>query len=403
MRSMVFLSTYPFKKPRHGGQIRASKLVDIYKRKGWEVTTIAIYEPEGCVGDEVGDLDIPFPPQSKYRQYRGRNIPLINDLLSGAFSVAEDGAFKQITTHLPDKIDLIHIEQAWLWPLAEKIKEEKKFSNVKIVYGSQNIEYELKKKILSQYQVNDVECVLADIQDLEKYATLKADFVAAVTEEDAKKLLDWGASKVIIAQNGIEPWNAEPDKLKYWKERLPDKPWMLYIASAHPPNFTGFNECIGDSLACIPPDSKLVIVGSVCEHIYKEIIKSKWSNINGSRLQLLYLLDDDDLAAVKSLAHCYFLPIVDGGGSNLKTAEAIYSGSYVLGTQSSFRGFEKFTSDQRINIFSTPQEFHRMARIILASDLVESNDTELSTIHDLTWSCTLDELVNTVNASFEGN
>ncbi|MEG3112386.1 MULTISPECIES: hypothetical protein [unclassified Pantoea] len=403
MKSIVFLSTYPFAKPRHGGQIRLSQLVNKFSNNGWTARSIAIYEQESFIGDDLGPYDIPFPIDSEFRKFEGRNIPLINDLLTAEFAVSDRDTFSKVVSHLPDHIDVIHVEQCWLWDLAKKIKALDKFKKAILIFGSQNIEYLLKKDILEQYNIPDHHEVIDKIQSLEIKATVEADIIAAVTENDAKIMASWGGGKVILAANGIKPWDLSYNNTNKnkWIEKLPKSPWMLYIASAHPPNFTSFIKIIGESLACIPPDSKLVIAGSVCEHIYREVSDSKWTSINMSRLELLYVLDDNDLGIVKNLAHAYFLPIEHGGGSNLKTAEALYSGKYVIGTASAFRGFEDYINSTRVKIVNSPQDFHISSRNILSSPTPVLNDEEKEIMQKLTWDRTLEGLFSDVEKFME--
>jgi len=395
MKSIVFLSTYPFAKPRHGGQIRLNQLVKKFKLNGWATRSIAVYEQESYVGDELGSFDIPFPLDSKFRMYKNRNVPLINDLLSGGYAASEEGGFNKIIANLPAKIDVIHVEQCWLWSLVKKIKAIPKYNNSLVVFGSQNIEYLLKNDILEEYNVQNRDDVIEDIKTLEMTAVREADIVAAVTENDVNLMKEWGRERITLAANGIEPWDTKLFTQK-WENRLPKAPWMLYVASAHPPNFTGFNKIIGESLACIPPDSKLVVAGSVCEHLYREALKSKWANININRLELLYTLDDNDLAEVKNRAHAYFLPIEHGGGSNLKTAEALYSGKYIIGTRSSLRGFENFINNARVNIVQTAEDFFSATRKVLSEPIPAINQDELASLENLTWNKTLDELFSNV-------
>ncbi|WP_337022318.1 MULTISPECIES: hypothetical protein [unclassified Pantoea] len=402
MKSILFLSTYPFAKPRHGGQIRLNQLVKKFKSNGWITRSIAVYEQESFLGDELGTYDVPFPVNSKFRLYKNRSVPLINDLLTGGFAVSKDGGLDKIVSNLPANIDVIHVEQCWLWELVKKIKTIPKYSNASVVFGSQNIEYLLKEDILEQYQVKDRADVIADIKSLELNAVLGADVVAAVTQNDINHMKQWGRENIQLAANGIEPWDSSLSNDK-WKSKLPKTPWMLYIASAHPPNFTSFNKIIGESLACIPPDSKLVIAGSVCEHIYKEILKSKWSNINISRIELLYVLDDEDLAVVKNLAHAYFLPIEHGGGSNLKTAESLYSGKPVIGTVSSFRGFEQYCDNPRVKVIRSPGDFFSATRTVLTTRLPELSREERVDLENLTWNKTLDVLYFDVERKYEAS
>ncbi|MCT8948347.1 hypothetical protein [Pseudomonas iridis] len=405
MKKVLLLTTYPILYPRHGGQVRAANVAQVFSDCGWEVTSLAVYEPEGYPPATLGPLDVEFSPGSRYRKFKGLDIPLINDLLAGEFASADDGAFTKIKKKLPAHLDAIHVEQPWLWPLALKLKSLPQYSNACLIYGSQNIEAPLKKEILDSYGVTLADEVIQAIDDLERNAAKTADITVAVTQADLEIIQSWGVKKCILAPNGIAPWHASQKLMEQWKEKLPKSPWILYVASAHPPNFKGFNECLGGALACIPPDSRLVVAGSVCEHLARELSLSRWSSLNLSRLELLFILSDEDLAAVKTLAHAFLLPIPHGGGSNIKTAEAIYSGKYVVGTESAYRGFESFTALPEIKMAKNPTEFHSMIREVLSElppldKLRESADgrealtwtNSLRGIPDLT-SAYLDEIV----------
>ncbi len=393
MKTVLLLSTYPITSPRHGGQVRVANIAKTFGENGWCVMHLAVYEPEGYPPSTLGSNDVSFPAGSSFRKYKGTYVPLINDLLSGEFAASEQGGFAEIIKKLPPVIDVIHVEQPWLWPLVLRIKQLRQYSNACLIYGSQNIEAPLKQEILDSYGIKGAESVISDIDALERKATLEADIAVAVTQADYDILNAWGAKMPLLAPNGIAPWSAKPEVLESWKERLPGSPWILYVASAHPPNFKGFNECLGSSLACIPPDSKLVVVGSVCEHLETTLRESRWGQLNLSRLQLLYMLSDDDLDAVKTLAHAFLLPIPHGGGSNIKTAEAIYSGKYVVGTESAFRGFEQHLELSEISVARTPNEFHAAIRKRLTGPAtIDSNGPDRGGRESLTWARSLESI-----------
>ncbi|MFZ2124694.1 MAG: hypothetical protein WA012_11805 [Rhodoferax sp.] len=366
--SALLLSTYPFIEPRHGGQLRLAHMAQAFAADGWHVHSLALFEPEGYAAQARGPADVAFAADSTHRLFRGRLVPLVNDLLSGAYAVADDGGWQDILRRLPAQLDVIHVEQPWLWPLAQKIRQLERYRNVGLIYGSQNIEAPLKQDILQSYHVNpaDTREVVADIDALEQRAAREADVAVAVTASDLRVLQHWGARRAVLASNGIAPWWAEPEILKHWQARLPLAPWMLYVASAHPPNFTGFSQCVGPALGCLAPDSPLVVAGSVCEPLYQHLEATRWHSLNLSRLKLLYSLADEDLAAVKTLAHAFLLPIPHGGGSNIKTAEALYSGAYVVGTEAAFRGFEDLLDLPEVTVARNPTEFQAAMRNVLA-------------------------------------
>ena len=364
--TVLLLSTYPFSKPRHGGQVRIAQIAHAYEAANWQVESMAIYEPEGYGAQRQGPRDLPFPVDSPFRQFKGRDVPLVNDLLTGFYAAADDGGFAAVVRQLPPVVDAIHVEQPWLWPLAKRIKQLPGFEKTILIYGSANIEAPLKLEILTSYGVADSALVIAEIDALERRAACEADVAVAVTKSDLATLASWGARHTVLASNGISPWQATPERLSHWRTRLPKAPWMLYVASAHPPNFTGFTDCVGPSLGCFPPDSRLVVAGSVCSHLYQHLAATRWHSLNLSRLELLNTLPDEDLAAVKTLAHGFLLPIPHGGGSNIKTAEALFSGAYVVGSEAAFRGFEDFLDSPEVVVARSPAVFQTSIRNVLA-------------------------------------
>jgi len=394
---VLMLSNYPIKDPRHGGQLRLANIAKAYSEIGMQVVNMAVYEPGAYASDVLGPLDMPLPIQSPYRTQYGEGAALISDILAGEYIASDSGGFNEAYSRLPEHIDVIHSEQPWLWAFAKRIKETEKYKSALTVYGSQNIEAPLRRDILVKYDVEFAEHIFYKVESLEIQATSEADIVAAVTLSDLNVLSRWGAKKLVLATNGISSWIAKKDMLERWKMRLPDAPWLLYIASAHPPNFTGFAECIGYSLGCIPPNSKLVVAGGVSQHIQEQLNNTRWKSLNLSRLQLLFSLPEEDLAAVKTLAHAYLLPIPDGGGSNIKTAEAIYSGAYVVGTETAFRGFEEFVSLPEIVVTKTPAQMQAAVRDVLTKKKPASaNMTGMNLRKKLLWGNCLSSLSNAV-------
>lgn len=364
---VLTLAPYPVRRPRHGGQLRAAALNRVYEAAGFDVHAVGFYQAEAYEAADVGPYDIAFPSDSPFRQYLGVPMAPLSDFLMGPFAVASDQVFRQIASKLPGQVDVIQVEQPWLYALARWLQLESPLcSRALLVNSSHNIEAPMKRAILAPHcEPALIDVAVEEMSAVERELACEAALSIAVTVEDAAALRDYGAARVLHAPNGISPWHATAERCAYWSKRLPQRPWPIFIASAHPPNYTGFLDAIGDSLACIPDGSKLVIAGGVGPHLESELGKSRWRELNLSRLQVLGVLDDADLAAVKSLAHAFLLPIGGGGGSNIKTAEALYSGRPVVCTPTALRGFERFASLPEVTVANTPQEFQDGIRKVL--------------------------------------
>ncbi len=396
---LLILTTYPLVDPKHGGQIRARNLAESFRSRGWWVETLAYVDEDS---EELrSPKDKIFERKNKlHNSLDGEPLLFINDLQISKH-VSSQIAFNDFLAAVPSDLDAIHVEQPWLWPLASAYRSHVN-PNCVLVYGSANIEASLKVEILSSLggdlDIKLLGRVYDEIDQLERTASREADLVAAVSKADLDVIRTWNPdAKLILAPNGVAPLTAKEDYVEKWDRRLGGVRFLLYAASAHPPNFTHFSEIVGGSLGSFRPDTKLVVVGSVSEHIYEQCSRGVFSGVNLSRLELLFQVSDDDLAAIKALCHGFFLPIPFGGGTNLKTAEALQSGKFVVGTKEAFRGFEDYTILPGVCVANNPEELHSAVRRVLKADTFPAR-TE-SEVDALGWKNCFKTLVVTVEAA----
>lgn len=368
---VLVLGSYPCVRPLHGGQVRLAEVIAAYRRAGHTVQSINLYDTSAEAGQPRGPHDVEYPSTSAWRQWQGRPIPLIDDLTSGRYASQDERAYADITRLVQGAPAIVHLEQPWLLPLVLRWKREGKIPAARIVYGSQNIEAPLKQAILAHYGIAEAQAIAAEIALLEHEACRQADLILAVSDSDRRALAKLTASPVVLAANGIAPWHADRGTLPGRLCRLSAAPFALFVGSAHPPNISGFFETLGDTLGFLPPDRKICIVGSVGPHIVGHPDFLRWEPLNASRVCMFGLVDDAVLAALKTLAHVIILPITEGGGSNIKTAEALYSGKYVIGTPTSFRGFDDFLDMPGVHLAASPQAFRStLQRLLQTSPLV---------------------------------
>ena len=390
---VLVLGSYPCVKPMHGGQIRLAEILEAYRQAGFQVQSINLYGHDAAAGQPHGPHDMHYPTATPYRQWNGRAIPLIDDLTSGQYIAGDEDAYRAITEYLAPPPDIIHLEQPWLLPLVRRWRDEGRIPGSHIIYGSQNIEAPLKNAILRQYGIAESEQIASDIAQLEAEACRMSDIVLAVSESDRRTLAQLSDTPTILAANGISAWHPHPSHLEAWKKKLPPGPFALFVGSAHPPNISGFFDILGDSLGFLAPDQRICVVGSVGPHLPEHPAFQRWRPINESRIQILGMLDDADLAAVKSLAHLFILPIAEGGGSNIKTAEALYSGKYVLGTPTSFRGFDEFMSMPGVNLAQTPEDFRKRTSELLYTPALAADPHWQEAREHLLWKNTLRPMI----------
>jgi glycosyltransferase involved in cell wall biosynthesis len=362
MKTALILSTYPLKKAFHGGQVRLNELKKAYQRAGLEVISIAVYEPESYANNEVSAGDIAFPQDSPHRLFNGKSVPFITDLMSGVFLTQDSHAWDQFQyIHSKKNLAVIHFEQPWLLPAVQKLKAENNLEDTIIIFGSQNVESRLKQEIFNQYSIPSdsvVQRILSVIKKREIDAAAFSDLTIVVTEEDEMWFKQHSKNtKLLRIPNGVRDLFSDQDNIEKMKSVIQADKWVTYVASAHPPNFDGFYKCIGDSLACIPPDGKLVLAGSVADHLIPYLRTSSMRCLNESRIHSFGRVSTKKLDSLVLSSHALLLPITAGGGSNLKTAEAIIAGKYVIGTQKAFRGYEDFLSLKGVVLADNKEHF----------------------------------------------
>jgi glycosyltransferase involved in cell wall biosynthesis len=355
---LLLLTTYPLVAPRHGGQVRAQALANTYQRAGFEVLTLAVVEKGAFSRHELGPRDVEFPADDPRWFFGGRRTPGTVDLQSGQFARTEP-TFGAISTALPERLDVIHLEQPFLLPLALRLMEEPRFSKSLLVYGSQNIEAPLREAQLRAAPPETRSKVTEQLAALEAASCKAAPLSLAVSPADQQALYALGAREVALAPNGVQPWSAAPAVVELWKRRLGVRAVALFVASAHPPNIDGFEHAFGDALGCVPPDCRVVVAGSAGPVLAARYARSRFKSLNASRLVATGPLRDEDLSALKELASVFLLPIFEGGGSNIKTAEALTSGRAVIATTTSLRGFESYRQLTGLTVADTPQAFRR--------------------------------------------
>ena len=391
---ILVLGSYPATNPRHGGQIRLAQIVAAYRAQGLDVQ-LATFFPSNAfyMAAPLGSADVALPTPG-LQAWRGHAAPFIEDLASGELVAHDDKRMEALERHA-GRCRLVHVEQPWLWPVVQRLRERGNVGDFRVVYGSQNIEHKLKRAIFRQYDVREGQFLLDAIEALERDCASRADLVAAVTEEDAAVLRAWTASPVVVAPNGIEPWRSEPQQLDRWRARLGSEPFALYVASAHPPNVVGFAESFGECLAALSPVQKVVLAGTVAEHIVASPWYRGWAQLNDRRVVSVGPVSDEELSALRDLAHTFILPMTSGEGSNLKSAEALYSGRWVVATPHAMRGFERFRDVARIRVREPGPAFGQAVSETLRQPLPQPVPGEPDR-EELTWARTLGPLCRAV-------
>lgn len=339
MKKILQLSTYPIKNPLHGGQIRVSQIRKYFEQNNCIVKSLSLSEMSH--GDYTEDDML----LNDYELSSLVSVYFCTDYATSLISVK--GKYfeflkKNILAFDPD---VIMVEQVWLWPAVKRLIEEKHLkSDIKIVYSSHNIEYKTKKSLLDSHGIhgNNVGEVIEGIRKLEIDICKASEIVVCCTQIDADEFTNMGTKNTIIANNGVAKRNTDQKQLQNIKDILWGRKYILFVGSAYPPNAQGFWDMMGKSMAFLPPDVVIVVAGGVSKIIENYMPESAklYSYVSMDRIKRLGFVSEELLGTLVENASVIILPITVGGGSNLKTAEAIASGRPVVATETACRGFD---------------------------------------------------------------
>jgi FkbM family methyltransferase len=385
MRIMM-LGTYPIDQPVHGGQRRVAQIVNMYRNAGAAVRYLSVFT-DRSYGDQPETPDNFRARFSKINWLRPDDY--VEDIFSGLFAATDPACIQWLMNHFVDfQPTHIQCEQPYMYPVVRML-QKRRFRNYSTIYSSQNVEAPLKRDILEAKgtdQIN-VDRAVRYLDKLEHTLVVNSDLVVACSSADAQTYRAMGAKRIVVCRNGAEPLKS-PERQGNAIDR-----YMLTMGSGHPPNGSGFVQMmLGPALMFLPPRRALAVAGHMVSLVHADPDFDRYRESNMRRVSFHVPISDPDLDKLKEDSHGFFLPITSGGGCNLKTAEAIISGKWVIATSKAFRGFEELAKEPGILIEDDPKKFRRSIRDILACPPLELDHSSLEVRRQVHWSNTLSPL-----------
>lgn len=378
-----YIGIYPISRPYHGGQRRVRALVDALIDSGLRVDYLPVFS-----GISYPEYD---RSESEFAFGRELHSALVSggrkqDLHANSIFSLQASYKRELLARIKRcSPKVIIFEQPWHAALLPDIQENGQGST-KIVYSSQNVESQL---MASSFDRREAE-------KLERELVKAADLVVACTQHDASVYAEWGARQVCVFGNGHIRRNASENLLRSWRHELRYRKVAIFTGSAHPPNAEGFFDMFLPAPGCIPPDARLVVVGGVCDLITSSPLYLSNRSMFAETTMLIGRQEEDALDALFDLAEVVVLPVTSGGGSNLKTAEALLSLKPVVGTPKSFAGFENYRTLPGVRITDDPAAFKQAIRDIFLFG--EKAQRDFEDVRNLTWENVLRDYPSYIKA-----
>lgn len=388
------LGTYPIRKPVHGGQRRVTAFKEFYDRCGITYDYACIYNGAHYDLADVGAHDRPFDGSGTEEWLAN----LVGDVLSGQQGGSNPSAFLHFSQIL-DRLEpnAVQLEQPFMWPLARRLRQHFGGREPRLIYSSHNVEASLKRGILKSCGVHQElrNKICSEIEDMEAEIAREADLIICVSEADREYYCTElkSSAPVILVRNGVDrPEKCASCPTPEALSRFQHQPYLMTVGSAHVPNIEGlYHYVIEGGVFFVPPVPTLAICGGIANAISEQAGYQQYRAANNERVQFFSAISDPELSAVKKGCHGVFLPIRGGGGTNLKTAEALALGKWVVATSSALRGFESYLGADGVVIADTPADFRRSMRQVLQRPQLKLTEDSRTTRDALYWDRCFDD------------
>lgn len=385
---ILFLSLYPVDDPKHGGQLRSQGLIDTYRRAGHQVRLAGILGSAGYPRSE-GFVDYPGDHRFATAAFGGQGN---EDYGISRLLVEDEALFAALVGQVQEVPDLIHVEQPWLFDFARKyVASVPGASAAKVIYGSQNIEYHLKGDILRAANHPDAERLTREVQALETRAMQQADGVLCVSRHDEEWARQVTSAPVHFAPNGISPWVVSDAGIREANQLTQQRKIALFCGSAHQPNVNGFASMMAGGFGALDFDQRLVVAGAAGYLINQHEVLHRSSGLADHTI-IAGMVSAPCLTGLLDTAHCLVLPLTQGGGTNLKTAEALWSGRHVVATSVAMRGFEAFHEAPGVTVADTPAAFKAALRAAMQAAPLVLSEPQQAARRVVLWEACLQAL-----------
>ena len=350
-KKILQFTTYSIENPDHGGKMRCHSIREALRAR-FDVRTLSV-EPAPANGSDGFAFGV-------------ESAALYAKVGDGAFSdwgaavmLLETPALwedlkAKVAGYAPDAILL---EQPFLWPVVSRLMDEHVVGgDCQLINSSHNNEVVLKRDIYSKLMKPEAyRDQLAFVGEIEREATRRAALSIAVSETDCEYLESMEPRGPVLLYRNGHAGIGDTTRREHWRAEFRESARnYVFVGSWHMPNIVGLKRLVDAGLLGENPQKmKLWVFGGagpgLCATHSIELGESSVLRCPG-RMSA----DDIDSAIMESDG--VILPIWDGGGSNLKTAQGLLSGRPIIASAFAFRGMEEHKDAPGVVVVDTPEE-----------------------------------------------
>jgi glycosyltransferase involved in cell wall biosynthesis len=374
-----------------GGPARILREREALEDGGVNVAHIVVQSSHASGETRPLDLNLVIPPR------RDDFIdPLYSDLDLGRSAASTSSICRKVIAHLyRHRAQIVIVEQPFLIELGQIVADA---LGIGVIYSSQNIEHSLRHD-LERFEpsAKRLEGRSEEVRALEALATSSSQAITTICKTDQVRLANEFGRNSTVVPNGSSLADLPRDRSTM--KRRPVPRYFAFAGSAYWPNTEGFVEIAYPSLAFLPPSVTIEVSGTVSDRILSHHRLRQSHSVNAARLNPRGFLPLEDLSSLLFHSSAVLVPIFTGEGSNLKSADALASGSHSIMTRRSTHGYEDVIAadSHGVHVVDSPEEFRSaMQRLIDEGSSADLLGEERRSM--LRWNTRLEPLVNLVRS-----
>jgi len=330
---LTVVSTYPIYPPRGGGQNRIFYLYkELAKYMLVDIVCLVneneIYQKKE-VAPNLYEIRVPKTKEHAIKEWKIEEkvgIPVTDIAMIRLLD--ESPEFIEQIKESSKNAKYILSTNPFTYPLI------KKYTDLPIIYESQNVEYNLKKQMMKDN--SESKKLLEELFEVEKEACLESVFTTVCAFDDAEtfeKLYGYKKLNAIEVANGVDlnsvNFVSKEKRIELKNSlKINEQKNVLFIGSWHQPNIEAVE--IIFNIAKKLPHINFIIMGSV--GAYFEFKKSQknvgFAGVTTDEEKMLYL----------SISDIAINPMISGSGTNLKMLDYMASGLPVISSEIGARG-----------------------------------------------------------------
>lgn len=372
-RRILFLTPYPMRHPRHGGQVRAAAAMAAAAAAGWTVRSLGIYPGEFFDRPEREESDLVLGDAAHARA--ALDDQLFGDLIV-AQGAAGDPAVQAGLAAALEGFDpqVVVLEQPWCWLPLSRVWPAR--NPPRLVYASHNIEWRMRPPMFGMgLRRPGAEARVEAVRALEEEVLTRADLILSISDIEAEELSRWSGKPVVYVPpvSTLADAPAPTAEGRFGEEAAAaGVRYAALIASAYWPNIHGFLSVFPEGLGPLPLGDQVWVAGRAGKAIHADVRYQAFLSTNEARFRDLGFIADEERAPFLGASACGILPIFQGGGAKLKTADIVASGRPVIATATALEGYHSLLGEAvggGIYVEDDVRRFRALLRAGLAGEL----------------------------------